>query len=118
MSCFIIEHDQIDAILTFYVKATNRSDQDMTAAGQHLVNENTRAYNVRYRDNEKADKYTFKRTQPISAVQCLKYAQCVEYNSFEDSKYKDSEAHMIIQNIMGAAIRRIDGYDKAGWSVR
>ena len=49
-------------------------------------------------------------------VQILSYCKCYEYQSCEFQGYYESEGHRVKEWAMGAAIRKLPGYDDAEWS--
>jgi hypothetical protein len=118
MSCFVVSQNHISTILSFYKKCTNRSDADLTAAGQILLDANIHAYNVRYRKTGGKEKYTFKLKHDVPALVCIKLSQCLEYNSDEDDDYSKSAAYRMINEIISSAITRLPGYDEAcAWAI-
>lgn len=87
------------------------------AIAQILLDENVKSVNYRYRDNEVMS-ITYDRAAPIlTAIQAIKAAQCLRYQSCEHSDYEDSIAFKLIEAIITDAIPRLEGYESAEWAI-
>lgn len=74
------------------------------AIAQILLDENVKSVNYRYRDNEVMS-ITYDRAAPIlTAIEAIKAAQCLRYQSCEHSDYEDSIAFKLIEAIITDAI--------------
>jgi hypothetical protein len=146
MSAFVVGHDHIDGLLTFAIerKASYYDHEretriyftrdNATEIGRILLQENERSVHHRYPgDNdlpgtigETSGDYTFRsfaeayriRHRDLCLV-ILKACDCFDYQSCETDDYEQSQAHRIIDDIRGAAIRALPGYDTAaGWELQ
>lgn len=87
------------------------------AIAQILLDENVKSVNYRYRDNEVMS-ITYDRAAPIlTAIEAIKAAQCLRYQSCEHSDYEDSIAFKLIEAIITDAIPRLEGYESAEWAI-
>ncbi len=117
MSCFVVSQKHISAIMTFWQMVTHDSNMKVTTEGQMLLNENTRAYNVRYRESGEAETYKFIPDHSITPLQVIKLINCLQYNSHEDDLYTKSEAYRLSNEIMSSAARRLKGYDECKYAI-
>jgi hypothetical protein len=51
----------------------------------------------------------------VSAVQILKFANCINYQSCETEDWATTQAYKLLQDIKEAAIREVPGYAEAAW---
>jgi hypothetical protein len=87
------------------------------AIAQILLDENVKSVNYRYRDNEVMT-ITYDHGAPIlSAIQAIKAAQCLKYQSCEHDDFEDSIAFKLIEAIISDAIPRLEGYESASWAI-
>jgi len=132
MSAYIVEDAHIDALINFaiskkasyYFTGNNRridfTKETANEIGQHLLNENFRSVNHRYRNEYgKPHKYNFKfkLTPAHSPVAILKAINCLEYQSCEHDEWETSEAYKILDGIKSYAIYALPGYEAANWGV-
>lgn len=143
MSAYIVNHDHIDALLSFavehqirYVVAETRSCVEIelhsaTEVGRILLTENERSVRSRYPDcdvsdlpgtvGEDAATYKFKKwpaRHPLSAMAILKACGGFDYQACESEDYEQSLAATIIRAIRQYAINRLPGYSASeGWHL-
>ena len=129
MSAFIVSNDHIKALVRFasvndlgyyhvasatFVRVSGKED----SAAQMLLNENVRSVNFRYGDTAQADRISYDINTPgLTAVQIIKAAACLEYQSCETSGWTDSEAKALLDSIRSEAIAQLPGYAEAAWSL-
>lgn len=131
MSAYIVHDSHIDAILTW---ASDKGcatpvhfEKNLTisqvrgnesAIGQILINENTKSVNHRYKDDSKADRYTFKRFPiELTPVEMIKAIECLDYQSCEHDGWAGSFACNVLKWIGNAARDALPGYDAAPWGI-
>jgi hypothetical protein len=91
---------------------------DLSEMAQTLMDENTKAVNIRYHEHETPlDIFFVFVNARISPVQVLKACNCYDYQSCEDPAYEQTLAAQIIQHIRMAAIHKLPGYDAAAWEL-
>jgi hypothetical protein len=141
MSAYIVDHDHIDALLTYaiqqevtyYVPDTKScveiSAKNASEIGRILLDQNERSVRFRYPNidaddlpgtiGQDAAKYKFRRWKsPLPALVVLKACDGLDYQSCETDDYKQTLAFKIVDTIRGYAIRRLPGYDASpGWSM-
>ena len=141
MSAYIVDHDHIDAILSFAIQHNARyvvpetqacveiTKENATEIGRMLLDENERSVRTRYPGcdveelpgtiGQDAAKYKFRRwTHPIRALKILKACEGFDYQACETDDYGKSLAAAIINAIRGYAIRRLPDYDNSpGWHL-
>ena len=132
MSAFIVSDKLLNVVLTFatmkkasyYWKPNNMrvdiSVRNASEIGQKLLDENFRSVNYRYRENDTAERFTYKRVDSsnYSVVDVLKAINCLDYQSCETDDWSDSEAWAILDGIKDAMIRNLPGYEASrGWSL-
>lgn len=129
MSAFIVSNTQINALVrfastnnvSFYYGATRQrwnvsGNEDATA--QLLLDENVRSVNYRYQENGEAGQIVYEIDAPdLTAVQVIKLAQCVEYQSCETPDWDKTMAKQLIDAIIQQAIVKLPGYDAAPWTI-
>lgn len=128
MSAFIVSDTHINALVRYASRHNVRAfygnplamfqvKDNEQAAAELLLAENVKSVNYRYRDNEVMS-ITYDRGAPIlTAIQAIKAAQCLRYQSCEHSDYEDSIAFKLIEAIIADAIPRLDGYESAQWGI-
>ena len=128
MSAFIVTDTHINALVRYasrhkitvaYGNPTMRlnvSAHEQEVA-ELLLEENVKSVNYRYRDNEVMT-ITYDRGAPIlSAIEAIKAAQCLRYQSCEHSDFEESIAFKLIEAIISDAIPRLEGYESASWAI-
>ncbi len=127
MSAFILGNEHISTIvnyamvhkLRFYKTSEDPASLMSTEEiGQYLVDENRRSVNKRYRANAVPSVFTF--IQPVGlapAIQILKAISCYDYQSCENEDYTLSRAWRICNIISKTALKNIQGYNEAKWSL-
>jgi hypothetical protein len=143
VSAYIVDHDHIDALLSYgiqnqvrYVVRESNSVVEITLhtateIGRILLDENERSVRHRYPGSDpdelpgtigqNAACYRFRRWPvhaPLPALTILKACDGFDYQACETDDYHLSVAHGIIDAIRSYAIRRLPGYaDSPGWSL-
>jgi hypothetical protein len=128
MSAFIVTDTHINALVRYasrhkitvaYGNPTTRlnvSAHEQEVA-QLLIDENIKSVNYRYSEAE-TSLIEYDRGAPIlSAIEAIKAAQCLRYQSCEHSDYEESIAFKLIEAIIADAIPRLDGYQSASWAI-
>jgi len=128
MSAFIVTDTHINALVRYasrhkitvaYGNPTMRlnvSAHEQEVA-QLLIDENIKSVNYRYSEAE-TSLIEYDRGAPIlSAIEAIKAAQCLRYQSCEHSDYEESIAFKLIEAIIYDAIPRLDGYESASWAI-
>ena len=128
MSAFIVTDTHINALVRYasrhkitvaYGNPTMRlnvSAHEQEVA-QLLIDENIKSVNYRYSEAE-TSLIEYDRGAPIlSAIEAIKAAQCLRYQSCEHSDFEDSIAFKLIQAIIADAIPRLEGYESASWAI-
>ena len=128
MSAFIVTDTHINALVRYasrhkitvaYGNPTMRlnvSAHEQEVA-QLLIDENIKSVNYRYSEAE-TSLIEYDRGAPIlSAIEAIKAAQCLRYQSCEHSDFEESIAFKLIEAIISDAIPRLDGYESASWAI-
>lgn len=128
MSAFIVTDTHINALVRYasrhkitvaYGNPTMRlnvSAHEQEVA-QLLIDENIKSVNYRYSEAE-TSLIEYDRGAPIlSAIEAIKAAQCLRYQSCEHSDYEESIAFKLIEAIISDAIPRLEGYESANWAI-
>jgi hypothetical protein len=128
MSAFIVTDTHINALVRYasrhkitvaYGNPTMRlnvSAHEQEVA-QLLIDENIKSVNYRYSEAE-TSLIEYDRGAPIlSAIEAIKAAQCLRYQSCEHSDYEESIAFKLIEAIISDAIPRLEGYESASWAI-
>ena len=134
MSAFIVNDYHINALLNYALNLHERihvprlqieisgsiSDEQLSAIGQILLDENYRSVNYRYAEKTKPHEFKFKRDYFThrKPVEILKACNCIDYQSCETDDYYQSKAAKIIDTIRAYAISNLPGYDTAAWEIR
>jgi hypothetical protein len=134
MSAFIVSDTHINALVRYasrhklsvyfnrqlgfpFGKERLNVHDNEQAIAQILLDENVKSVNYRYRDNEVMS-ITYDRGAPIlTAIQAIKAAQCLRYQSCECDDFEESIAFKLIEAIIADAIPRLDGYESAQWAI-
>jgi hypothetical protein len=141
MSAYIVDHDHIDALLSYGIEQNVRyvvresssiveiNSTNATEIGRILLDENERSVRHRYPDTDvdelpgtigqNAANYKFRRwpqRSALVALTILKACDGFDYQACETDDYRQSIAYSVIDAIRGYAIRRLPGYsDTPGW---
>ncbi len=128
MSAFIVTDTHINALVRYasrhkitvaYGNPTMRlnvSAHEQQVA-QLLIDENIKSVNYRYSETETSF-IEYDRGAPIlSAIEAIKAAQCLRYQSCEHSDFEESIAFKLIEAIISDAIPRLEGYESASWAI-
>jgi hypothetical protein len=128
MSAFIVSDTHINALVRYASRHNVRAfhgnplamfqvKDNEQAAAELLLAENVKSVNYRYRDNEVMS-ITYDRGAPIlTAIQAIKAAQCLRYQSCECDDFEESIAFKLIEAIISDAIPRLEGYESAQWGI-
>jgi len=141
VSAYIVDHDHIDALLSYAIQHEVRyvangacieiGKANATEIGRILLDENERSVRHRYPGCD-ADElpgtigqnsaiYKFRRWPalvPLPAMTILKACGGFDYQACETDDYEQSLAAIIIRAIRSYAISRLPGYsDSPGWSL-
>jgi hypothetical protein len=140
MSAYIVDHDHVDALLSYAIEHDVRYVVPDTSAlvaitlqtaseiGRILLDENERSVRHRYPDcdvnelpgtiGQNAASYKFRGWPARAPLTILKACDGYDYQACETDDYRHSLAREIIDSIRGYAIRRPPGYaDGPGWSM-
>jgi len=128
MSAFTVTNTHINALVRYasrhkitvaYGNPTMRlnvSAHEQEVA-QLLLDENIKSVNYRYSETE-TGYIEYDRGAPIlSAIQAIKAAQCLRYQSCEHPTYEGSIAQLLVEAIISDAIPRLEGYNEAQWAI-
>jgi hypothetical protein len=128
MSAFTVTNTHINALVRYasrhkitvaYGNPTMRlnvSAHEQEVA-QLLLDENIKSVNYRYSETETGF-IEYDRGAPIlSAIQAIKAAQCLRYQSCEHPTYEGSIAQLLVEAIISDAIPRLEGYNEAQWAI-
>jgi len=128
MSAFIVTDSHINALVRYAsrhkvgvsygatVMRLNAFDNEQAVA-QILLDENVKSVNYRYTESETTS-INYDRGAPIlTAIQAIKAAQCLRYQSCEHPAFENSLADKFIEAIIADAIPRLEGYDSAQWAI-
>ena len=128
MSAFIVSDTHINALVRYASRHNVRAfygnplamfqvKDNEQATAELLLAENVKSVNYRYRDNEVMS-ITYDRGAPIlTAIQAIKAAQCLRYQSCECDDFEESIAFKLIEAIISDAIPRLEGYESAQWAI-
>jgi hypothetical protein len=141
VSAYIVDHDHIDALLSYAIAVQVRyvvpetdscvevETHNATEIGRILLDENERSVRSRYPScdvdelpgttGQDSASYKFRRWRmPGDALVILKACEGFDYQACETKDYEKSLAAVIIRAIRGFAIRRLPGYsDAPGWHM-
>jgi hypothetical protein len=139
VSAYIVDHDHIDALLSYGIEHNVRyvandacieiAKANATEIGRILLDENERGVRYRYPDTDvdelpgtigqNSATYKF-RSWPVAipAMTTLKACDGFDYQASETNDYDQSLAAIIVRAIRHWAISRLPGYsDSPGWSM-
>jgi len=141
LSAYIVDHDHIDALLSYGIEhdvryviresnaCVNICRTNATEIGRILLDENERSVRYRYPDcdvdelpgtiGQNAATYKFRRWPTLlPALTVLKACDGFDYQASETPDYETSLAAIVIRAIRKWAITRLPGYsDAPGWSM-
>jgi hypothetical protein len=139
MSAYIVDHDHIDALLSYGIQHNVRyvannacveiTKLNATEIGRILLDENERSVRARYPGSDADDLpgtigqnaalYKFRRwPHPVPALAILKACDGFDYQACETDDYERSLAATIVGAIRKWAISRLPGYsDSPGWHM-
>ena len=128
MSAFTVTNTHINALVRYASRKKlsvpyghtsvrlNVSEHEQEVA-QLLLDENIKSVNYRYSEKESGF-IEYDRGAPIlTAIQAIKAAQCLRYQSCEHPTYEGSIAELLVEAIISDAIPRLDGYNEAQWAI-
>lgn len=128
MSAFTVTNTHINALVRYASRnkvsvyhsnptmRLNVSGHEQEVA-ELLLNTNIKSVNYRYSEKE-SGYIEYDRGAPIlSAIQAIKAAQCLRYQSCEHPEYEGSIAERLIEAIISDAIPRLEGYNEAQWAI-
>jgi len=128
MSAFTVTNTHINALVRYASRKQlsvpyghpsvrlNVSEHEQEVA-QLLLDENIKSVNYRYSEKE-SGYIEYDRGAPIlSAIQAIKAAQCLRYQSCEHPEYEGSIAQLLVEAIISDAIPRLEGYNDAQWAI-
>lgn len=128
MSAFIVSDSHINALVRYASRHNVRvfhsnpltmfrvQDNEQEAASL-LLDENVKSVNSRYADEQTMSIIYDRAASILTAIEAIKAAQCLRYQSCEHSDYEDSIAFKLIEAIIRDAIPRLDGYEQAAWAI-
>lgn len=105
-----------------YLPSELRTVEPEAIAGM-LYAENVRSVNHRYPNHPPDEPLGFSWFRDIlpapdlTAVQAIKAAHCLEYQSCEHPEWHDSLARKVLRSICDTATGEIPGYDAAPWGI-
>ena len=144
MSAYVVEREHIAylieaarsyrvnkcGIFSWYYNQESKyiNQQDLSAIGAMLWNENIRSVAYRYPDNMSnlpgpigAAPYDYGRHDlmwsKIDPVQVFKSCNCYEYQCCGHPDWENSEAYAFIGALRQAMIKNLEGYDDAKWGA-
>jgi hypothetical protein len=85
-----------------------------------LLGENLKSLEARYgpaQGNDGVEPNLSDEVLPLQPIEIIKLAQSFDYQSCEHPEWTGSRAHDYIMALIADCIGRIDGYEKAKWSI-
>lgn len=129
MSVFVCSKNHLSALAHYaatkrvWTGAGTAKPDDFKAIYKTLAAENVRSVCHRYEDDKPenyADVLSVRGLTPHvirDAVQVIKLADCLDYQSRETDDWKETQAYRILQGIRTAATNSLPGYDEAKWAI-
>ena len=128
MSAFVVTDQHINALVRYASRHSitvyePMQDIRFTVKGHEgiaaslLLDQNVKSVNYRYDENEKATIIYNPAAPVLTAIQAIKAAQCLKYQSCETPDFEESFACKLLDNIIADAIPRLDGYNEAAWAI-
>lgn len=140
MSAFMVSDEHINRIVTYATRVLAATTEaggvglyyhgkqlpvtldDPQKLGELLYAENARSVGAQhyYRTDvatDQAQMWTYEQGHPVPTVAFLKLCACLEYQSCEGEDYYETLAWKVLAALMFKAIRHLDGYPEAEWSV-
>lgn len=108
--------------VSYYWERSHRDVRHDTARIASVLHaENVRSVNARYKDCQPAHGFKYRPLAlgylNLQPVQIIKACHCYAYQACEAEGWEQSEAKAIIDAIEAAAVRSLDGYEDADWSL-
>jgi hypothetical protein len=103
---------------------TQLTADDLTRVGRMLVGTNVDSVMFRYQDEQASEMlpdyvlhgYSYRQLPyRMTAAEALKSVGCLQYQSCEHEEWKTSEAYDFLQNLTGALISHVVGYNESPW---
>jgi len=128
MSAFVVTDNHINALVRFASlqdvsvyhgnpgRVTRVKGNEQQIA-QLFLDENVKSVNYRYDEQDEALIWFDHNATALTAIQAIKAAQCLRYQSCEHPEYAGSLADKLIDNIIFVAIRNLEGYAQADWCI-
>ena len=121
MSAFLCSNYHITVLAT-YAQRTNsfHNGESIEAIGHILHTANLQSVNYRYQEHSTTT-FTVDRRALVCrvfAIQIIKAARCLNYQSCEHPDYENSQACRILRDIIADAMCELPGYDEAQWELR
>lgn len=133
MSAFIVSHDHINALVTFWAEhctyGRTPSTQECQQVGEKLLSQNISSYFHLY-SKERMNKeltdnfffYTFFRKiqhngKKFTPVEMLKLIHCYRYQSDNHEDAEESEAWKLSDIMLSQATSMLPGYEQAEWGI-
>lgn len=123
MSCQIVEHSLIDALVTYARKNLRHlaivDRQSPEALGQMLIDENQKAYNIRYpQDAENPTPYRFREyIGPMHSAQIINAATYLDYQCSEHDDYETSATWRFLMELTQHAASDLARAQGAKWGM-
>jgi len=114
MSAFMCTDKHISSM----VNQLSADDDTRRTLAKILHRANVVSLRARYGDREDSfPDFKFDHAVNVSPVQAIKNCHCFDYQACEDDAYATSEAKAIVTDIVSAACRKLQGYEKAQWGM-
>jgi len=139
MSAYVVDKAHINAMLNSWIHSNARwfhngwhelTTENANEVGQMLLDENIRSVMCRYEDSTITDLpgridaeylipfvHRYTRRKP-KAIEAIKLAQCLDYQSCEHPEWETSEAKAFCDALIQSMIFELPGYDDAPWEWR
>lgn len=134
MSAFILSNAHLSAVIGYACRKNIRFSCEIpgtlgftscAVAGNEdeifaeLASQNARSVGHRYalEDDEVASGSYILTAPKLSAIEVIKAAQCIDYQSCEHPEWSTSKAKRFIDAVVSSAISDLPGYGDAKWSI-
>lgn len=129
MSAFVVSQNHVSALAHYavvkkvWLDGRSATQDDFKSIYKVLAAENVRSVCCRYEDDKPENYAAFvsgRGVKPhvvLDAVQVVKLADCLEYQSCETENYRETEAYKLLNRIRSAATYSLPGYDDAKWAI-
>lgn len=133
MSAFIVSDFHINCLVNW---AAARNDIDRVSYRWHgqridwhgheeriaqvLHAENVRSFQYRYRMPASPQGFSYRlelRGMQLAAIQVIRAAHCLDYQSCECDDWEATEAFATLQGLVDAAVRSLPEYGRAAWEL-